>query len=73
MGGEAGDSILTGEHTGDQGDITMDTGMAIIMDTIEGMVMVTVMVTGPVMPQASETSTGMFITTATREYSNPTT
>ena len=63
MDGAAGDFIHTGEHTGDQGDITMDTGMAIIMDTIEGMVMGT----GPVMPQASVTPTGMYITTAARE------
>ena len=67
MDGAAGDFIHTGEHTGDQGDITMDTGMAIIMDTIEGMVMVT----GPVMPQASVTPTGMYITTAVQVSINP--
>ena len=58
--GAAGDSIHTGEHTGDLGDITGDTGMDIIMDTGEGMAMDT----GPVMPQAIVTPTGMYITTA---------
>ena len=67
MGGAAGDFIHTGEHTGDHGDITADTGMAIIMDTGEGMVMGMVMGTGQVMLQASETPTGMYIITAARE------
>ena len=71
MGGAAGDSILTGEHTGDQGDITADTGMAIIMDTGGGMVMGMVMGTGPVMPQAREIPTGMYIITAVQVSDNP--
>jgi hypothetical protein len=63
MVGAAGDFIHTGEHTGDRVDITGGTGMAIIMDTIEGMVTDT----GPVMPRASATPTGMFITSVTQE------
>jgi hypothetical protein len=51
------------ELTGDRGDITMDTGMAITMATIEGMVMVT----GPVMRQANAIPPGMFIITVVRE------
>ena len=57
MAGAAGDSILTGERTGGQGDITGATGMAITMGTTEGMAMVT----GPVMLQASVIPTGMYI------------
>ena len=60
MVGAAGDSILTEEPTGDHGDITMDTGMAIIMDIGEVMVMDT----GLVMRLASAIPTGMYITTA---------
>jgi hypothetical protein len=44
--------------------------MAIIMDIGEGMVMGMVMATGPVMPQANETPTGMYITTAVQVSNN---
>jgi hypothetical protein len=62
MAGAAGDFIHTVEHTGDQGDITMDTGMDIIMDTGGDMAMDT----GLVMLRANAIQTEMYILTVVR-------